>query len=93
MFGADDQPWLLDLDTARRLRVVPAARAAADLARLARKVDAVLRVTRTDRVRFLKHYVETRRLPDWRRWWLAIERQADATREKRARGRRGGPSA
>jgi 3-deoxy-D-manno-octulosonic acid kinase len=85
------RPWLVDLDTARRLgptsrlRAVGRFHAVGDLARLARRVAVFPGITRTDRLRFLQRYAEVNGDGDWRRWWRLVALRAEAAQARRAR--------
>lgn len=83
--------WLIDLVGVELSRTLSRARKVQNLARLNASFYRSARVTRADRLRFLRTYLDwalTGR-GDWKSWWRQVER---ATREKIARNvRRGRP--
>lgn len=89
--GADDvgRLWLIDLVGVRRHRHLGRQRRARDVARLHASFLARPAVSRTDKLRFLRTYLQwgLRGGADWKGWWREVER---ATRAKVARNRRSG---
>lgn len=83
--------WLIDLVGVELFRTLSRARKVQNLARLNASFFRSQRVTRTDRLRFLRTYLDwaiTGR-GDWKSWWRQVAR---ATEEKIARNvRRGRP--
>lgn len=83
--ASDQEPrvLLVDLDGLRQVRHTSAKAEIRALARLNASVDHCRRLTRTDRLRFLKRYLARpgRPDPEWRTMWRAIEA---ATKRKRA---------
>jgi tRNA A-37 threonylcarbamoyl transferase component Bud32 len=73
LFDGRGDPFLIDLDGVRRVRLAARSRAVDDLARLAREVAFGPAVSRRLAVWFLRAYCRNRGLPDWRWWWRAIE--------------------
>jgi tRNA A-37 threonylcarbamoyl transferase component Bud32 len=73
--------WLIDLVGVRRYRWLARARQTQNLARLNASFPAGGPVTRTDRLRFLRTYLQwnLHGKANWKAWWLAIDQ---ATREK-----------
>jgi tRNA A-37 threonylcarbamoyl transferase component Bud32 len=78
---AKGNPHLLDLDGLRYVKRLPDRRAVNNLARLTESILAeavegdTVRITRSDRVRFLQHYCQERKQTDWRWWWKKIAEQ------------------
>jgi tRNA A-37 threonylcarbamoyl transferase component Bud32 len=64
VFDAQDQPYLIDLDGLSYVGEISEARAAADLQRLARGVEQSGKVTRRERIHFLRTYCRTRNLKE-----------------------------
>jgi tRNA A-37 threonylcarbamoyl transferase component Bud32 len=81
--------WLIDLVGVERFRSLPRGRKVQNLARLNASFQGKPYLTRTDRLRFLRTYLNwgVRGKGDWKSWWRAIER---ATRDKVERNRRRG---
>lgn len=81
--------WLIDLVGVELFRKLPRSRRIQNLARLNASFCARKYVTRTDRLRFLRTYLNwsLNGQGDWKPWWKAIER---ATQGKIARNRRHG---
>jgi len=73
LFNQFHEPCVVDLDTMRYIRQVPAHLALDDLARFSRKALLCPKISRADRARFLKEYCRLRRMPDWRSAWNRIE--------------------
>lgn len=84
LVDADGKPYLVDLDGLRFIKRVPDRRAVSNLARLAQSIMAeqlqrknspgTVVLTKSDRLRFLRHYCRDRGRDDWRWWWQEIER-------------------
>jgi hypothetical protein len=67
---------------------VPFARRARELARLNASFLGMTHVTRGERLRFLRAYLQAgAREPDWKKWWKAV---SQATQAKVAKNRRSG---
>src|SRR5262249_2129644 len=84
-----DGVWLIDLVGVRLLRRLPRRRRVQDLARLHASFCRSPLLTRTDKLRFLRTYLQwglTGR-QRWKRWWREI---AAATEAKVARNLRNG---
>jgi hypothetical protein len=86
---AGDQVWLIDLVGVSRPRVLRRARRVQNLARLHASFYDQPSLTRTDKVRFLRAYLQwgLRGNGGWKKWWHEI---AQATADKVARNRRNG---
>jgi hypothetical protein len=84
-FGA----WLIDLVGVGRYRKLPRARRVQNLARLNASFHHGDALTRTDRLRFLRVYLQwgLRGRAGWKRWWREV---ASATGAKAARNERNG---
>jgi tRNA A-37 threonylcarbamoyl transferase component Bud32 len=81
--------WLIDLVGVKNLRKLSRARRVKNLARLNASFCQTTRLSQTDRLRFLRVYLQwgVSGRATWKRWWQAI---AAATRRKVARNRRNG---
>ncbi len=81
--------WFIDLVGVERFRRLPRSRRVQNLARLNASFLAHPGLTRTDRLRFLRAYLQwgLHGSEGWKAWWRGIER---ATRKKVARNRRRG---
>jgi tRNA A-37 threonylcarbamoyl transferase component Bud32 len=81
--------WLIDLVGVERFRRLPHGRRVQNLARLNASFHQKRQLTRTDRLRFLRTYLNggARGQGDWKDWWRQVEQ---ATQEKVARNRRSG---
>ena len=79
--------WLIDLVAVERLRELRFAVKVQNLARLNASFIEKPRLTRTDRLRFLRVYMQWAVFGKgpWKKWWRAID---EATRRKVARTRR-----
>ena len=84
-----EQVWLIDLVGVRRHRRLRRGRRVQNLARLHASFHDDPALTRTDKVRFLRVYLQWGLFGrgGWKTWWKAVER---ATRAKVARNRRRG---
>ena len=80
---------LIDLVGVRRLHKLPRSRRIQNLARLHASFLRTPLLTRTDKLRFLRVYLQWGLLGKnaWKRWWMEIEA---ATQAKVARNRRTG---
>lgn len=87
--GADLRLWLIDLVGVGRFRHLPRRRRVQNLARLHASFVQSPVLTRTDRLRFLRAYLECGLFgrERWKGWWREVER---ATRAKVARNARSG---
>jgi tRNA A-37 threonylcarbamoyl transferase component Bud32 len=88
--GNDFGPlWLIDLAAISRQAKLPRARRLQNLGRLHASFRENPRLTRTDKLRFLRTYLQWGLLGrgGWKRWWRDVER---ATREKVKRNLRNG---
>lgn len=87
--GAKGGVWLIDLVGVRQHRRMPRARKVQNLTRLHASFHYLTGLTRTDRLRFLRVYLQwgLRGRESWKRWWREIE---TATRLKVARNARTG---
>lgn len=85
----DGQPWLIDLVGVSRCRKLRRSRKVQNLARLNASFHASPALSRTDRLRFLRIYLQwgLRGRETWKRWWRAVAR---ATATKAARNRQRG---
>ncbi len=81
--------WLIDLVGVEQFRSLPRGRKIQNLARLNASFLRKPYVTRTDRLRFLRTYLNwaLRGKGNWKNWWRLID---CATREKAERNRRSG---
>ncbi|MCI0637454.1 MAG: phosphotransferase [Gemmataceae bacterium] len=81
--------WLIDLVGVRRHRRLARSRKAQNLARLNASFLQSAQITRTDRLRFLRTYLDwgLYGAGDWKTWWKAVER---ATQEKVRKNQRSG---
>lgn len=87
------QSWFLDLDAVRRWPWLPRERSVQNIARL--NVSSLSRpeICRTDRLRFLKHYLGPDLQADWKWWWRKIaNRTLKKQNQDRRRGRGAVPS-
>ena len=82
--GSDFGCWLIDLVGLRRHRRLSRRRRVQNLARLNASFHRNAALTRTDRLRFLRVYLQRRLagLPGWKHWWRDIDQ---ATQAKAAR--------
>jgi tRNA A-37 threonylcarbamoyl transferase component Bud32 len=88
---ADGLLWIIDLVGVHSVRKLGRARRVQNLARLHTSFCRNPALTRTDKLRFLRVYLQwgLRRRHGWKRWWSEIEK---ATQDKMARNlRRGRP--
>ncbi|MCZ2343766.1 MAG: lipopolysaccharide kinase InaA family protein [Bacteroidales bacterium] len=87
--GADQEPVLLDLVGVITGQTVSFAERTRDLARLNASFHHSSAVSRSDRLRFLRSYLNwgLHGRGDWKRWWGAVDR---ATRAKVAKNTRTG---
>jgi tRNA A-37 threonylcarbamoyl transferase component Bud32 len=85
----DESAWFIDLVGVELFRRLPHARRVQNLARLNASFVHSRALTRTDRLRFLRVYLEwgLRGRADWKSWWRDVER---ATRAKVRRNQRSG---
>lgn len=74
--------WLLDLDAVRQWRWLPKFRRVQNLSRLAVSSLQHSIVHRTDRLRFLRHYLGDRFAAEWKSWWRQIARRVDSKIER-----------
>jgi tRNA A-37 threonylcarbamoyl transferase component Bud32 len=90
---AGDQVWLIDLVGVTRFRALPRARRVQNLARLHASFIQGSALTRTDKLRFLRTYLQWGLVGpgDWKGWWRQIEQATWA--KVRRNGRRGRPLA
>jgi hypothetical protein len=91
--GPEVRFWLIDLVGVRRHQRLPRARRVQNLARLHASFHCDPALTRTDKLRFLRVYLQwgLHGREGWKRWWREIDQ---ATRVKIARNvRRGRPLA
>jgi serine/threonine protein kinase len=81
--------WFIDLVGVSSRRRLPRARRVQNLARLHASFTQTTALTRTDKVRFLRVYLQWGLLgrSTWKRWWKEVEQ---ATRVKIARNLRSG---
>lgn len=85
---ADPRVWLLDLDGVRFWRRVPAGRVAQNLARINVSTLVAGPVGKTDRLRFLRWYLDRDFQHEWKRWWRRIARLSqDKIQENQRRQR------
>jgi tRNA A-37 threonylcarbamoyl transferase component Bud32 len=86
---ADDGTWLIDLVGMHVHGRLPRARRIQNLARLHASFHARDELTRADKLRFLRTYLDwgLRGRHGWKKWWLAI---AAATKRKVLRNQRNG---
>ncbi len=68
LFDPAGNPHLIDMEGLRCLKRLTFQRAALDLSRLSRAASQIPRITRADRLRFLKCYCRCRGFEDWREW-------------------------
>jgi tRNA A-37 threonylcarbamoyl transferase component Bud32 len=73
LFNQLNQLLFVDLDTMRRVRLVPEYLAMDDVARFSRKALLCSKILLSDRVRFLKEYCRLRGVAGWRSWWKQID--------------------
>jgi tRNA A-37 threonylcarbamoyl transferase component Bud32 len=87
--GPDERVWFIDLVGVERFRRLPHARRLQNLTRLNASFVHSRALTRTDRLRFLRVYLEwsLRGREDWKSWWRSVER---ATQAKIRRNQRSG---
>jgi len=72
LFNRRNQLLVVDLDTMRRLRLVPEHLAIRDVARFSRQSMLSQKISVSDRVCFLKEYCRVRGIAGWRPWWKQI---------------------
>jgi tRNA A-37 threonylcarbamoyl transferase component Bud32 len=77
--------WLLDLDAVRQWRWLPRFRRVQNLSRLAVSSLQHAAVRRTDRLRFLRHYLGDRFAAEWKSWWRQIACRAESKIERNRR--------
>ncbi len=84
------QPWLIDLCGVTRHAQLPYHRRVQNLARLNASFSSHRLLTRSDKLRFLRTYLQWGLLGrhDWKKWWLAVEAATRAKLEKNARSGR-----
>jgi hypothetical protein len=88
--GDSEQLWLIDLVGVSIQDKLGRRRKVRDLARLHASFHAHPAVTRTDKLRFLRHYLGwgLRGKAGWKQWWRAIARATEAkVRRNQRRGR------
>jgi hypothetical protein len=87
--GGGDEVWFIDLVGVRRQRKLRRRRRLQNLARLHASFRSHPGLTRTDKLRFLRAYLQwgLRGRLGWKRWWHQVE---EATEEKVERNRRSG---
>jgi hypothetical protein len=82
--------WLIDLAGVTTSRRLPLARRIQNLARLHASLGRHALLTRTDKLRFLRTYLQwgLAGRSDWKVWWRAIERATQAKIRRNARNGR-----
>jgi hypothetical protein len=86
---ADDRVWLIDLVGIKRLRRLSEVRRIRNLARLNASFHCSAQLTRSDRLRFLRTYLQWGLFGKggWKKWWRAL---AEATQAKIVRNLQSG---
>lgn len=83
LLDANDSPVLIDLDAMRHSRKISDARAALELARLARGFARRFPISDRDHVRFLKYYCQDRQIKNRRWWWNEIGKNLAARQNEK----------